>query len=167
MVMGTVSYMSPEQARGQKVDHRTDIFGLGVALYEMIAGRRPFEGATMSDVIAALLTTEAPPLSEHRAEAPPELEQIVRKCLAKDREARYQSAEELMADLKMLRSGGQAGATATARRIDGAGARLSPLRWILIAAIAASLIVGVAWFFSWRRTRQFSPIRSNRWPCCR
>ena len=69
VVMGTVSYMSPEQARGQKVDHRTDIFSLGVVLYEMLAGRRPFEGATTSDVIAALLTAEPPPLRQHCAEA--------------------------------------------------------------------------------------------------
>src|SRR5215813_528613 len=74
MVMGTVSYMSPEQARGQKVDRRTDIFSLGVVLYEMVAGRRPFEGSTMSDVIAALLTAEPPPLRQYRAEATAELE---------------------------------------------------------------------------------------------
>src|SRR5262249_28948496 len=74
IVMGTVSYMSPEQARGQKVDLRADVFSLGVVLYEMIAGRRPFEGATMSDVIAALLTAEPPPLGEYCAEATTELE---------------------------------------------------------------------------------------------
>src|SRR5262247_600581 len=142
MVMGTVSYMSPEQARGQKVDHRADIFSLGVVLYEMLAGRRPFEGATMSDMIAALLTTEPTPLRQGCAEAPPELERIVGKCMAKDREARYQSAEELIAELKTLRSGGQAGATATTRRIEGAWTGLSSRRWIQIAAIAALLIVG-------------------------
>ena len=90
MVMGTVSYMSPEQARGQKVDQRTDIFSLGVMLYEMIAGRRPFEGATTSDVMAALLTAEPPPLRQHCPETPAELERIMGKSLSKDREARYQ-----------------------------------------------------------------------------
>ncbi len=89
MVIGTVSYMSPEQARGQKVDERSDIFSLGVVLYEMIAGRRPFEGATKSDVIAALLTAEPPPLRQDCAEAPAELERIIGKCLRKDREDRY------------------------------------------------------------------------------
>src|SRR5262245_27758375 len=96
MLMGTMSYMSPEQARGLMVDHRTDIFSLGVMLYEMIAGRRPFEGATTSDVIAALLTAGPPSLSRHCAEAPAEMERITEKCLAKDRKARYQSAKELI-----------------------------------------------------------------------
>jgi eukaryotic-like serine/threonine-protein kinase len=157
IVMGTVSYMSPEQARGQKVDLRADIFSLGVVLYEMLAGRRPFEGATVSDVIAALLTAQPPPLRQHCAELPPELERIVGKCLAKDREARYQSAEELIAELKTLRSGGQAGATATTRRIEGAWTGLSSRRWIQIAAIAALLIVGAAWFLSWRRAPAGQP----------
>jgi serine/threonine-protein kinase len=74
MVMGTVSYMSPEQARGQKVDARSDIFSLGVVLYEMLAGRRPFEGETMSDVIAAVLTAEPPPVRKHCAQSTAELE---------------------------------------------------------------------------------------------
>jgi len=103
MVMGTLRYMSPEQARGLKVDQRTDIFSLGVTLYEMIAGRRPFEGATMSDVIAALLTAEPLPLRQHRPEAPAEMGRIVGKCLVKDPEARYQSAHELLIDLKSLK----------------------------------------------------------------
>ena len=103
VVMGTVGYMSPEQARGQKVDQRTDIFSLGVMIYEMIAGRRPFEGATTSDVIAALLTVEPPPLRQYCVAVPAELERIVAKSLAKEREARYQSAADLSADLKTLR----------------------------------------------------------------
>ncbi len=88
MIMGTVKYMSPEQARGHRVDQRTDIFSLGVMLYEMVAGRRPFEGATTNDVIAALLTAEPPPLSSLDSQAPAELERIIDKCLVKDREAR-------------------------------------------------------------------------------
>lgn len=159
MVMGTVGYMSPEQARGQKVDHRTDIFSLGVALYEMIAGRRPFEGATTSDVIAALLTAEPAPLSQHCAEAPAELERITGKCLAKDREARYQSAKELIADLKTLRLGSQAGEAAVTRgieaavtrRIEAAEARIVLRRRMIVAAIAAVLVFGLAWLLYWRR----------------
>ena len=119
VVMGTVSYMSPEQVRGEKVDARSDIFSLGVVLYEMIAGRRPFEAGTKSDVIVALLTAEPLPLRQHSSEAPVELERIVGKCLAKDRENRYQSAKELVAELKKLRHGGLAeeGASdASARR---------------------------------------------------
>jgi serine/threonine-protein kinase len=103
IVMGTVSYMSPEQARGTKTDARTDIFSLGIVLYEMIAGRKPFEGATISDVIALILYKEPPPLARYSPEVPTELERIVHKALAKDREERYQTAKDLAIDLRRLR----------------------------------------------------------------
>src|SRR5678815_4320191 len=102
IIMGTVSYMSPEQARGLKVDHRSDIFSLGVVLYEMLAGRRPFEGSASTDVIAAVLTAEPEHLRQYRDDVPVELEQVVAKCLRKDRESRYQSASELMTELKSI-----------------------------------------------------------------
>jgi eukaryotic-like serine/threonine-protein kinase len=103
IVMGTVSYMSPEQARGAKVDARTDIFSLGILLYEMIAGRKPFEGATISDVIALILYKDPPPLARYSPEVPTELERIAHKALAKDREERYQTAKDLAIDLRRLR----------------------------------------------------------------
>lgn len=100
MVLGTAAYMSPEQARGEKVDHRTDIFSLGVMLYEMIVGSRPFEGKTTSDVLAAILTKELEPLEGHRSVVGSELAQTVMRCLAKEREQRFQTSGELAADLK-------------------------------------------------------------------
>jgi eukaryotic-like serine/threonine-protein kinase len=100
VVIGTPLYMSPEQARGEKVDTRTDIFSLGVMLYEMIAGRVPFAGATTSEVIAAILRDEPPPLAECSPETPAELQRIISKTLQKNREARYQATSELLADLK-------------------------------------------------------------------
>ena len=103
LVMGTTQYMSPEQARGQTVDARTDIFSLGVVIYEMVASRSPFAGATKSDVIAALLEREPPPLSSNRREAPVELERIVTKALAKDREDRYQTIKDMLIDLRRLK----------------------------------------------------------------
>ena len=102
-VMGTASYMSPEQARGQTVDSRTDIFSLGVVMYEMIAGRAPFDGETTSDVIASILKTEPPPLAQYTGKAPDVLERLVAKTLRKDREERYQTAKELLTDLKKLK----------------------------------------------------------------
>ena len=102
-VMGTAHYMSPEQARGLGVDARTDIFSLAVVLYEMIAGRAPFDGATASDVIAAILKEEPVPLGLRSRELPAELEWIVNKGLAKDREERYQTIRDLRVDLKRLR----------------------------------------------------------------
>jgi eukaryotic-like serine/threonine-protein kinase len=102
-VMGTARYMSPEQARGLKIDARTDIFSLGVVMYEMLTNRAPFPGATTSDVIASLLKTEPAPLTQHAPAAPAELERIVTKALRKDREERYQTAKDLALDLKSLK----------------------------------------------------------------
>src|SRR5713101_606833 len=103
VVMGTVAYMSPEQARGLAVDARTDIFSLGVVIYEMVAGQAPFGGTTRSDLIVALLERDPPPLARFTPEAPAELERLVMKTLAKDREERYQTAKDLLIDLKRLK----------------------------------------------------------------
>src|SRR2546430_15779788 len=100
MVMGTVAYMSPEQARGLQVDARTDIWSLGVVLYEMLTGRPPFKGPTTSDVIVSVLEREPPPLDR---ETPAELQRIAAKMLQKDREQRYQGVRDLLLDLKNLR----------------------------------------------------------------
>src|SRR5213083_2436331 len=103
VVMGTFSYMSPEQARGLAVDTRTDIWSLGVMIYEMAAGRQPFEGETASDVMSLILQKEPPPLAHSWPEVPGELERIVRKALRKDREERYQTIKDLLIDLRNLR----------------------------------------------------------------
>ncbi len=102
VVLGTVRYMSPEQARGEKVDARTDIFSLGVMLYELVAGHTPFEAATPSETIAAILRDEPPLLRQSAPAASRELEQIVSKALRKDREQRYQTSQDLLIDLKDL-----------------------------------------------------------------
>ncbi len=102
MLMGTASYMSPEQARGLAVDARTDVWSFGVVLYEMLAGRTPFEGATNSDVIVSVLEREPLPLSRD-AEVPAALERIVSKALRKRKEQRYQALGDLAVDLKSLK----------------------------------------------------------------
>ena len=101
MILGTANYMSPEQARGLEVDTRSDIFSLGVVIYEMVAGRVPFPGETVADAIAAILTNEPAALTELN-NVPLELEWVVAKALCKKREERYQTAKELLADLKRL-----------------------------------------------------------------
>ncbi len=103
LVMGTPNYMSPEQARGKDIDHLTDIFSFGVVLYEMLTRIRPFEGETVSDVIAAVITKDPVPLREIDRNLPPELELIIARALRKEKRDRYQTADELLTDLSELR----------------------------------------------------------------
>lgn len=100
MVMGTVNYMSPEQARGLVVDERTDIWSLGVVFYEMLSGHTPFQGQTPTDVTVAILEREPQPLAALFEDVPAELDWIVKKALRKDREERYQTIRELLGDLR-------------------------------------------------------------------
>jgi pimeloyl-ACP methyl ester carboxylesterase len=102
-VLGTPQYMSPEQTRGADLDARTDIWSLGVVLYEMIAGRAPFRGETRSHTVVSILEDEPPPLTEFAPNIPAELLRIVRKALTKDSDSRYQTARDMMIDLKNLR----------------------------------------------------------------
>jgi serine/threonine-protein kinase len=103
-VVGTAIYMSPEQARGLEVDMRTDIFSLGVVLYEMVTGRLPFAQSTSNEVLASLLSDKEPqPLARYSREVPVELERIVSKALRKNREQRYQTVKDLLLDLQSLK----------------------------------------------------------------
>jgi eukaryotic-like serine/threonine-protein kinase len=102
-IMGTANYMSPEQARAIDVDARTDLWSLGVVLYEMISGRGPFVGATATDSISLILQKDPVPLARYVADVPAELERIVGKALTKDREERYQTAKDLLIDLRNLK----------------------------------------------------------------
>jgi len=118
LVVGTVEYMSPEQALGRDVDYRTDIFSLGVVLYEMATGRLPFSGATPSETMARILQAQPDAIARFNYEVPEGLERVVRKCLEKDRERRYQSAREVLVDLKNLeRDSGSEQAVATGSSI--------------------------------------------------
>jgi eukaryotic-like serine/threonine-protein kinase len=139
-VMGTANYMSPEQARGEEVDERADLWSLGVVLYECIAGRAPFGGETPSHVAVAIIENDAPPLPGD-AEVAPEFRRIVAKALRKGREERYQTARELAGDLKHLKQG-PAAATPGAEHRAGWSSRRR--RWALPAAAALSAAVAVA-----------------------
>ncbi len=104
VVMGTVAYMSPEQARGETVDERTDIWSLGVVIYEMVAGCSPFVAGTSNEIISAILSKEAPaPLTRYSHVVPERLEEIVEKALAKNKDERYQTSKDLLIDLKRLK----------------------------------------------------------------
>ena len=102
VILGTVSYMAPEQIRGASVDARTDVFALGVVLFELLAGRRPFVGATAADVMSGILEREAPPLETLRADTPAPLARLVRRCLAKDPNRRVQTSLDVRNELEDL-----------------------------------------------------------------
>jgi WD40 repeat protein/serine/threonine protein kinase len=156
---GTVSYMSPEQARRQPLDHRTDIFSLGVLLYEMVTGKPPFEGETAAGVLASVLNDEPQPVAERRRSAPVALETIIRTALKKNREERYQSANELLGDLERLRNQMEAGTAEqiprpTSPKISRSSWHASlrlpvPQRavrhkeWFVLAAVIAALASGL------------------------
>src|SRR5436190_1534893 len=102
IVMGTVNYMSPEQAMGRDVDHRTDIFSLGVVLYEMATGRVPFSGASLTETIDRIAHAQPEAIARFNYNVPAELEVIIKKVLRKNRDERYQSARDLLVDLRDL-----------------------------------------------------------------
>ncbi|MCL4818646.1 MAG: protein kinase [Vicinamibacteria bacterium] len=144
--VGTVAYMSPEQARGAAVDARSDVFSLGIVLYEMATGRLPFEGGSAAEFFAAILKSEPPPASGINPAVPPELEWILAKALQKDPALRYQHMAGLLADLRSLRTGRteQLSAPRTGRR------RALPWRQLAAAALLV-LAVGAGVFALWQR----------------
>jgi two-component system LytT family response regulator len=119
VVLGTVSYMSPEQALGRDVDHRTDLFSLGIVMYQMASGKLPFAGTSAQETLARILQSQPDALGRLNYELPEEFERIVRKCLEKDRDRRYQSAKELLVDLGNLERApsGEKTRTATIRAV--------------------------------------------------
>ena len=129
-ILGTVRYMSPEQACGGQVDKSTDIWSLGVVLYEMVTGHAPFTGDTPGEVMSAILEKEPPPLTRYIAHAPAELQQIINKTLRKDRGERYHSAHELLQALKDLR-----------RKLEAELERAAAPLWLRWARSPAALVL--------------------------
>ncbi len=153
-VMGTVAYMSPEQARGEVLDARTDLFSLGAVLYEMACGKPAFGGATAAIIFNSILTASPTPLSRIRGDVPPELESIISRALEKDRKARYQSAAGMKTDLKRLQRELE---SRTLEPTASSRAARRNLRAVWIgAALMLAVFVGVlGWFL--RRPRTQSP----------
>ena len=145
--MGTVAYMSPEQGRGNPVDHRTDIWSLGVILYEMVAGLRPFKGDYEQAVMYSVLNEEVKPLTGERSGVTIEFERIVNKCLAKDPVERYQHVDDLLVDLRRSAepptSSGKAGIKKVVASSERRGVFARVVGMAAIAAVAAILLIVV------------------------
>jgi eukaryotic-like serine/threonine-protein kinase len=139
LVMGTVKYMSPEQARGMSVDPRSDIFSFGVVLYEMLAGRTPFEGETTTELIGAILKNEPTPLTS----VPDEMNRLVNRTLRKRKEERYQTIEELLIDLKNLKEAASGGGVQMASATTGSGLSTSGAASVSTVSTFESVVSGI------------------------
>jgi serine/threonine-protein kinase len=135
VVMGTVQYMSPEQALAKEVDHRSDIFSVGIVLYQMAAGRLPFSGSTPTETITEIVRSKPVPVSEVSPSVPSELERIIRKCLEKEPARRYQSARELLVDLQNLKRDSESSVN-----IDSVSPPQRARKTLLAAAVAVAVI---------------------------
>jgi eukaryotic-like serine/threonine-protein kinase len=160
-ILGTFQYMAPEQLEGHEADPRTDIFAFGVVLYEMLTGRKAFEGKSQASLIAAILEREPPPISSAQPLTPPALDRVVKKCLAKDPDDRWQSARDLHDELKWIaESGSHAGIPALPVRV----ARPQPLRHVVIHTSTWLLGAAMAGITVWLalRTGAIPPPRISR-----
>ena len=161
LIVGTAHYMSPEQAQGLKVDERTDIWSLGVVLYEMLTGQLPFKGRTLSHTVVSIVEQQVPPLV-HGPEVPVELERILMKALNKDPDERYQTIKDMLVDLRMLQRDLDSGIRAnTTQEIanahtSSAFVRLVKPHWLTAMAALAVLLVTIAGIVYFTRTNKKS-----------
>jgi len=152
-LMGTPSYMSPEQARGQDLDHRSDLFSAGIVLYQLTTGRLPFEGATLAETVEKISHTQPEAIARFNYEISPELERIIRKCLEKKPAERYQSARELLIDFRRLQ-----------RDSSTQEAVLSPKQkpWKTVATVAVVALIACLLLGIWWSQRDTLPLEAFR-----
>jgi len=153
--VGTIAYMSPEQVRAKELDSRTDLFSFGAVLYEMATGALPFRGESSGVIFKAILDGMPTPAVRLNPDLPPKLEEIISKCLEKDRNLRYQHASEIRTDLQRLRRDSESGKSAAAIE-RGIQTPLRRMQWGILASGAAVLIVAGA-LLVWRTTRRHTP----------
>lgn len=155
VVLGTAPYMSPEQINGEMIDHRTDIFSLGIVMYEMATGRRPFSGVRVSEIMEQIVQAEPTQISQLKSKTPAEFERIIGKCLRKNPENRYQSARELVTDLRNLRTDLSSGAVSRTVQVSGPRQKIRTLAFAL-------LLGGAVLFVFWQQlVRKPEPPKSR------
>ena len=156
--VGTMAYMSPEQARGEELDARTDLFSFGAVLYEMATGRLAFLGATSAIVLEAILNRDPPAVTRLRPELPSELEHIIGKALEKDRKLRYQRAADIRGDLQRLKRDSSTGKIGVAEESWKRRARVRVVPWTIAASVVVVAVIGMALLYWGIRDR---PIRKQ------
>jgi len=168
-VLGTLAYMAPEQLEGKPVDTRTDLFAFGAVFYEMLTGSRAFGGTTQASVITAIMSAEPPPLASFEPLTPPALDRVVRKCLAKDPRARWQTAADLADELKWISSDLEPAGAGAPRGADSGSARTRASRrelgwWGLAGGAGLVVVAGAAaaWWWTTREPRMTGPPQQVR-----
>jgi len=164
-LLGTLQYMAPEQVEGKEVDARTDIFAFGAVVYEMATGKRAFEGKTQASLIAKILEIDPPPISSLQPMTPPALDRVVKKCLAKEPEKRWQTASDVCDELKWIAEGGSqtgmAAPVSATRKNPLSDARLA---WIVAAAIFLAALALASFAYSRRAPQQAHAVRFTLFP---
>ena len=145
-IVGTLQYMAPEQLEGKEVDARTDIFAFGAVVYEMATGKKAFEGKSQASLIAKILETDPPPMSSLQPMTPPALDRVVKRCLAKEPDDRWQSANDLANELKWIAEGGSQ--TATPAAVTAERGRMLR-RWALVAGLACVIVAALVGLAVW------------------
>ena len=143
-VVGTMAYMSPEQAEGRDLDHRSDIFSLGVLLHQMLTGQRPFGGTSTASILSSLLRDAAAPVTDTRPDVPPRLARMIQRCLEKDPARRYQSVADLHADLDELRQE----MTSGVQTLPAVAPRMGRGTYLLATVVIAAAALAFYWAFS-------------------
>jgi eukaryotic-like serine/threonine-protein kinase len=157
-ILGTLQYMAPEQLEGKEADTRTDIFAFGVVVYEMATGKKAFEGKSQASVISAIMSSDPPPISTLQPMTPPALDRVVKKCLAKEPEKRWQAASDVCDELKWIAEGGSQGTLAPTAAVKGIRALGRRALILSLGTLLLGAAIGSLAFWSLKPTPSPQPV---------